>query len=231
MIGISELPEASPDDIRFWLSCVSGLSGLEGFSGTGFDAKGRPIPYGTGPHSLPTMRRAVLETLPKEILEIGFGLGYGSAVLLALAPEARLTSIDPSDREETEASARTLAVRNEGRFRFHRLPGSAASGVLGDRRYDLAFIDGDHTEGGVGTDIALCFELDVPWLLFDDWEPRYGPGVQTAVWKAAARLKVIWAEGNQALARSGIPMSPPPPQVKQRKAVRGFTFRSRRALR
>ena len=35
--------------------------------------------------------------------------------------------------------------------------------------FDLAFVDGDHSDVGVASDIRLCIDLQIPLLLFDDY--------------------------------------------------------------
>jgi hypothetical protein len=49
------------------------------------------------------------------------------------------------------------------------------------RKFDLAYVDGGHELDCVQADIRLCVRCQIPYVLFDDWLPEYGPGVQQAI--------------------------------------------------
>ena len=55
------------------------------------------------------------------------------------------------------------------RFSFILSDSKKVKKQLQGQLFDLAFIDGDHTEVGVDSDIRLCIDLQIPLLLFDDY--------------------------------------------------------------
>lgn len=193
-----ELMSASTEERYFWQQCVKGLPGLQGFSGTGYDADGNRIPWGSGPHNLRAFRECVRVVKPKHIFEIGFNLGYGSAVWLNIS-SAKVTSIDISSKAETLAAANYLKEIYPDRFTF----------MLGDslralefmryhnHKFDMAFIDGNHEEEAVTQDIKVCLKFGIEWFVMDDWLPQFGPGVQDAIKKFP--FETVGIIGNTAL--------------------------------
>lgn len=195
-----ELMYASDEDIAFFHKCTAGLPGVEGFSGTGFDAKGNQIPYGCGPHSVRCIRNIVEIVKPKSILGIGTNLCYSDAMWLELAPEAKILSLDISDKEETLRAVSIMEDRYRSRFEFLLTDSKTAFNKIKDRQFDLAFIDGDHLEDGVTSDIKTCLDLGIKYLSMDDWLPQFGPGVQPSVKKFP--IKIIVVCGNITLLRT-----------------------------
>jgi hypothetical protein len=194
---MSDIRDATDADRAFYDHCVRGLPGLQGFLGTGFDKSGSAIPYGLGPHSVRILRKALSLCSPSRILEIGFAQGYSASLFLEMT-EARLTSVDISDKEETLAAAKILGDRYPRRFEFVCSDSSKVIEILSGRSYDLIYIDGDHFEAGVLHDIELGMNLGIPWFLFDDWLPEYGPGVQPAILRNP-QIEIVFREENMAL--------------------------------
>ncbi len=197
-----ELMYSTPEDQVFWLKCVSGLPGLEGFSGTGFDSRGKQIPYGTGPHNLPAYREIVEVIKPKKIFEIGFNLGYSAAVWLELTT-AKIFTIDISDKEETLKASEVMTERYGDRFEFmcidSMLMREKGLWPCQDDMFDMAFIDGGHLEEHVTNDIQLCLDAGIDMLVLDDWLHQFGPGVQVSVAKFPLEVVKVW--GNTALVK------------------------------
>jgi len=192
-----ELMYASNEDIAFFHKCTAGLPGVEGFSGTGFDAKGERIPWGVGPHSVRCFREIVDIVKPKSILEIGFNLGYSASIWLNLT-DATLVSVDISDKAETMRAAELLF--EQFNTRIHVVIKDSAQ-VFPDvcyRKYDLAFIDGGHLEHHVMADIKLALDLKIKWFAFDDILSQFGPGVLPAIAKHP-QLEEVKTMGNIAL--------------------------------
>lgn len=190
-----ELMQHTPEDVEFWFKCVNGLPGLEGFSGTGYDANGVRIPWGSGPHNVKAYREIAKIVSPKTIFEIGFNLGYSASMWLELLPNASIFTIDISNKEETLRAADILQDRYGDRFYFKVADSKI---IFNSKGYtDMAFIDGGHLEEDVTHDIQLCLNSGINWLVLDDWIPRFGPGVQVSAAKFPIEVVNVW--GNTAL--------------------------------
>lgn len=142
--------------------------GLAPYRTTGTDSTGVPIMPGTGPHCVQAFSDAIVLSKARSVFEIGLNLGHGSAVMLAIEVES-VYSIDISARKETAEAARVLSERYPGRFRFECI---SSSELLYSERpmadFDFAFVDGGHEIADVRVDIALCRELGIKNILFDD---------------------------------------------------------------
>ncbi len=190
-----ELMQSTHEEQVFWLKCVAGLPGLEGFNGTGYDANGIRIPWGSGPHNLSAYRQIANIVNPISIFEIGFNVGYSAAMWLEIT-KATIFTIDISDKAETLAAADVLRKRYPGRFDFKV---STTSTLSIKEPWDMAFIDGGHLEEEVTQDIQFCLDNGIDWLVMDDWLPNFGPGVQISV--AKFPLDVVLVIGNTALVK------------------------------
>lgn len=117
------------------------------------------------------------------VLEIGAAYGYSTVVMALVAK--RVVSVDPHTGHDSlhalEANLEAFGVANKvvvAPFRSDEylpslLPGS----------FDLAFVDGDHTEAGVGYDIRWCLRLVKPGgvIAFHDYHEQSCPGVTAAL--------------------------------------------------
>ena len=197
-----ELMYASDEDIAFFHKCTAGLPGVEGFSGTGFDANGERIPYGVGPHSVRCFREIVDIVKPKSILEIGFNLGYSCSIWLNLTNGAKVLSVDISDKAETLKAGEILNEKFFSRFSFIICDSAKLMEEWGitleKQKFDLTFIDGGHLEHHVMADIKLALDLKIKWLAFDDILSQFGPGVLPAIAKHS-QLEEVKTLGNIAL--------------------------------
>src|SRR5262249_43760512 len=127
---------------------------------------------------------------PRSMLEIGFNLGYSAACWLGYGVP-HLLSIDIHPDPILQKAALVLADRYRERFQF-MLSDSTHSDtlpVLEFRAFYCVFIDGNHELDSLLSDIRLAKALGIKHLLFDDWYPETGPGVQPAV--LASDLKVV----------------------------------------
>lgn len=199
-----ELMQSTQEEQEFFLKCVKGFPGLEGFSGTGYDAKGERIPWGSGPHNVKAYREIFEIVKPKAIFEIGFNMGYATAVFLALG-DCQVSSIDISDKKETMVAAGMLYDQYPARFQFRCVDSKHALLVIDtypilplfDTGFDMIFIDGNHLEEYVTNDIDLGMKLGIKWFVLDDWQPNFGPGVQISA--AKFPLEIVKVFGNTAL--------------------------------
>lgn len=165
-----ELLYASEEDWTFYKEIADLLPSMAGKNNDGLDKFGEPIPYHSGPHILKHFRETIEIVKPKKILEIGFNMGHSSMMWLKLS-SASVVSFDVSEKQETFEGA--TAVYDKYALRFDYL----------DRKYphthplegfDLCFIDGAHDEENIIKDIEWTKQLRIPYVLFDDWYPRYG---------------------------------------------------------
>lgn len=161
----------------------------------------QPTPFSCGPHSLKHIRRVCELVKPKLMIEIGFNIGWSASMWLTLS-ETKLISIDISTRQNTEKAAESLKNLYPDRFEFILSDSKSVLPILKKRNIkpDLVFVDGDHTIEGVDNDARVAIELGAPFIFFDDWLPRYGPGTAPAVEKY--NLKIIQQMGNMVLTKN-----------------------------
>lgn len=184
----SELLYASPEDWDFYNKCIEGLPMISDKDGVRLGKDGEPVPYGSGPHNLKWFKQAIEIAQCSRILEIGLNVGYSAAMMYNLLPEEfkgvnHITSIDISDRHETFTAARILLEKYGPHFDFIHSDSKKVYPFIEGRYYDMCFVDGGHEEPDVTGDIELCKQLKIPYLLFDDIMPRFGPGVVPAIEK------------------------------------------------
>lgn len=166
-----ELLYASEEDWAFFYNCIDGLPTREGVNGNYWDKNGKEIPWGSGPHIIKYFKRVIDIVNPTGILEVGLCLGAGASMWLHLS-NSDVVSIDNSDREETIQAGETLLKKFSKRFRYSIT--SNPADVLNGVPFDLCWLDGAHDELSIEKDIELCKFLKIPYILFDDWYPRYG---------------------------------------------------------
>ncbi len=198
-----DLMQSTKEEQEFWCNAVRGLPGLEGFSGTGYDANGERIPWGTGPHSLRAFREVMEIVNPLMIYEIGFNLGYASAVFLKLSDTTGIVSCDISIKEETIAAASFLKKTYSNRFTYFNRNTSDFLEWIAYEPFGLAFVDGSHLYKDVYNDISFCKTLGIPYLLFDDILPNFGE-TQKAI-DEFPELELVKSWGNIALYKNHLP--------------------------
>ncbi len=124
-----------------------------------------------------------------DVLEIGAAYGYSTVVLAQVA--RAVTSIDPHVTHRSYETLRTnLAAYGivPSDVEILREPSLTALPKLVNRRYDLIFIDGDHTAAGVRFDLEYALKLLTPGgavALHDVGEtcccPEVGPTVDSMI--------------------------------------------------
>lgn len=114
---------------------------------------------------------------PKNILEIGFFCGASSMMWLQLS-DAKLTSVDPMANLYEPQTKHDGLIENvqklkdyfgADRFTFIQKDSKVVYPDIKNKKFDLIFIDGDHTEAGARNDFTLALALRVPYLLVDDF--------------------------------------------------------------
>lgn len=149
-------------------------------------------PGGIGPNYLDSLRKVITITQPKSILEIGFNLG-GSALAWLHLSDATLVSVDINPHDVLKQAGDVLTKQFPGRFKLIICQNSERKKRILEtgKSFDLIFIDGDHTFGGVMSDIGLARSLGIKRMVFDDWLLHWGPGVSPAIEKTGLKLEFI----------------------------------------
>lgn len=138
---------------------------------------------GLSAHSLFAVKAIVATVKPKRVLEIGFDRGSSSAMWLGLS-DASVVSIDISDDPELHRAVAVLQNRYPGRLEFIRSDSTKVEIDPRLHQFDMAFIDGDHTEDGALSDLMMVKSLNIQWVVLDDWLEDFGPGVAIAAERA-----------------------------------------------
>jgi len=109
----------------------------------------------------------------KSYLEIGFGRGY-SAVCAAMAldalgdPNGKVTTVDVNmDQNHLQNVARAFPQQWMSRINF--VHGKSQEVLQTLDKFDMIYIDGDHTYDGVKRDWELCRDKWNKVMLFDDY--------------------------------------------------------------
>lgn len=113
---------------------------------------------------------------PTNILEIGFFAGASAFMWLYLS-DANLTSVDPMENlydpsvkhDGRPENIHKLKNVFPNRFTFIKKDSKIVKPDLIGKKFDLMFIDGDHWDIGIRNDFQLAIDLDVPWILVDDF--------------------------------------------------------------
>jgi len=196
-----EMYNYTAEEHRFFGDTVKGLSTQEGFNGIGIDEDNVPIPYSLGVHSVKWLREVVSIVKPKRILEIGFNLGYSSALWLNIAKELEyIAAVDISDKRETLSSANFLKKSYPNKFDFHHFDSKRVFPILEGVSFDTIFIDGCHDLDYILNDIDLGLKLKIPNFIFDDWNPLFSD-VQKAL-NLRPELQVTHLITNIAIAKN-----------------------------
>ena len=124
------------------------------------------------------------------MLECGFGHGYSATCAArafdALGNDGSVTSIDV-DFDENHLAQMKREFPMTWLKRMTLMQGNSSE-VLAElsaagKRYDLIYIDGDHTYEGVKRDWEQCKKMAKRFVLFDDYHlpsKDSGPGIQVA---------------------------------------------------
>ena len=130
-----------------------------------------------------------------DYLEIGCYAG-GSACLMLQRPYTAVTSIDLGHPVPPSVVQTNVALLNHRRNEFRYVQGNsndpAVVAQINNRKYDIIFIDGDHTYHGVWRDFLIYSPLLKPqgYLVFDDYnDAKHSPAVRSAVDHIANQLR------------------------------------------
>ncbi len=114
----------------------------------------------------PSFREILEISNAKSVLEIGFNAGGSALMFLSINPQLLYDSVDI---QENEKSINYLSKRYVG-FNFHKIDSKKVSpkNSFFNPQYDLVFVDGDHSNDGVISDIGVALKFNPKYILFDD---------------------------------------------------------------
>lgn len=130
-------------------------------------------------HLLPTEKTIkVFEEIysivqPKSIFEIGFNAGHSAFMSLEMLPEVKYRSVDICRHAYTIPNGELLTEKyGVARFALQNVDSKQVDpkSLVG---YDLIFVDGDHSIKGLTSDIILCNDAKVPYILVDDYHGKW----------------------------------------------------------
>lgn len=157
-------------------------------------------PFHCGPHSLRALRMAYnFCGKPENVLEVGFCIGHSASMWFSFGAK-NVTSLDVSDRAQTMEAAKMMKERHGEHFRFLQGSSERLLAWQPEMEFGMMFIDGGHEFPQISADIALGKALKIPFLVFDDFYEKWGPGTQRAIQQHdLVTLAII---GNQALCQT-----------------------------
>tara|TARA_B110000037_G_C16937048_1_gene431092 strand:- start:110 stop:676 length:567 start_codon:yes stop_codon:yes gene_type:complete len=112
-------------------------------------------------------------TNPTSILELGFNRG-ASALMWLENSKATLHSVDIRTEAEVLKSTQYLIQSYPNRFTYTSFDHSLLPGVKSKyiNKYDLIFIDGDHTKEAILRDTKIALTFNPKYIAFDDYFHR-----------------------------------------------------------
>jgi predicted O-methyltransferase YrrM len=113
---------------------------------------------------------------PKNILELGFNRG-SSAIMWLESSEATLHSLDIRSQEEVESSLNCIKNTYPDRFTYTCMDHALLPNMIEEwkDKYDLIFIDGDHSYEAIYRDTQNSIQLNPTFIAFDDYfHPAHG---------------------------------------------------------
>jgi hypothetical protein len=104
---------------------------------------------------------------PRTALEIGTSVGLGAVVIASVLPDVQVTTIDPNQSGVDSNVDTVPGVRKRIKFvqatSDRAMLGYAAKG----QRFDLVFIDGDHSRTQAAKDWIYSQDITDTWVLHD----------------------------------------------------------------
>ena len=118
---------------------------------------------------------------PKNILEIGFNRGT-SAIYWLQNSNANVISIDIRPLVNVKKSIDYINSRYPSRFEYIEMDSRSIRTEDWYNKFDLAFIDGDHSLRGVNSDIEKCIQMNIRYFTFDDYfHGSHGKDIKNAI--------------------------------------------------
>lgn len=105
---------------------------------------------------------------PKTLLEIGFYAGHSTSMWAQILNETKITSCAPPHPRAKEFSK--IVMEHNPNVKVILIPSPEVHKSINGLDFDIAFIDGNHTEPAVYNDIHMCRSMGIHVLLFDNYE-------------------------------------------------------------
>jgi hypothetical protein len=105
---------------------------------------------------------------PSNLLEIGFYSGHSTSMWAQILNETSIVSCVPPHPRATKYAP--IVEKHNPNVKVHLIPSPKIYDTIKDINFDIAFIDGNHTEVSVWEDIHMCRKLGIHVLLFDNYE-------------------------------------------------------------
>ncbi|MFC8177433.1 class I SAM-dependent methyltransferase [Rhodococcus sp. NPDC057297] len=174
-----------------------GLSELEAMVKRTVTA-GQPFEYGADEAELAYLSSLAADDGVELICEIGFNAGFSTWAFLSASPTVTVVSFDLAEYEYSDAAKAHIDELFPGRHTLIR--GDSHSTVTEyarsnpDVRFDVVFVDGDHSLDGARADLAdaRAFSTTDTVVVMDDITPWlwFGEG-PTAAWQDAVDSGLI----------------------------------------
>lgn len=124
-----------------------------------------------GSECIKTLEDCVCSFDCKNILEIGFNRGSSALGFLLSHPDVMVYSVDVRGPDDLSASLEMFHREFTDRFRYFNC---GDSGILNTPdimsiKWDLLFIDGDHSQAAVAYDTDIGMAMNIPYILYDDF--------------------------------------------------------------
>ena len=104
----------------------------------------------------------------QNVLEIGFNYGHSAYTFMSMNKELVYHSVDIGQYEHTLVNAKKIKEVFGDRFEFTQKSSfDIDPTTIG--HYDMVFIDGDHSTEGMSSDMNLCRDAGVEYILIDDY--------------------------------------------------------------
>ena len=127
--------------------------------------------------SFSTIKKIIAHTNPKTIYEMGFNRGSSSAMWVASSPSSHIISTDRWLVEHQKNNSNKIKqlmsnLGQGGSFQLFDMDHNNVTLNKGEEwynKFDLIFIDGDHTKNGVERDTQTALKLNPKYIAYDDW--------------------------------------------------------------
>jgi predicted O-methyltransferase YrrM len=131
------------------------------------------------------------KTSAKSMLEIGFNIGYSSAVWLEQGISA-MYIIDINIHKDTEAALKATKEQYSNKNIVWLLADSTSAEVKDwvIPKIDLAFIDGGHTYDICLSDTMLSIDKGAKWLVYDDVIENHSNGIWQTITELETQNKI-----------------------------------------